>query len=344
MIHKLEKVMNDLSIVAIIPLYNGSRWLERAIRSVFDQTLLPDEFIVVDDGSTDGGAGVTIVERLAKERPITLLHKPNGGQSSARNFAVARSKSTLIALLDQDDWWYPHHLKFLRAEFETYRPGGLPLGWVYNDFDDIDESGGMIAKAMLSRHPSEHPKRNLPNILRQGIIIQPSATLISRAAFDAVGGFDERLCGYEDDDLFLRMFRAGFFNIFVPKVSSIWRVHASSCGASDRMDDSLRYYVKKLLIEYPDDIGLGRYYTRDAIAPRYLAIWLEMYIRARRYRNHAKMREYAREARALIPYLGRPYRIICSAASLAMQVNPLCFAAYRAAKFMTSIMYRYKLG
>jgi glycosyltransferase involved in cell wall biosynthesis len=78
--------MTDLSIVAIIPLYNRARSIEDAIRSGLAQTLQPDEFIVVDDGSTDDGAGAAIVERLAKEHPtITLLRKPNGGQSSARN-------------------------------------------------------------------------------------------------------------------------------------------------------------------------------------------------------------------------------------------------------------------
>ena len=80
----------DLSIVAIIPLYNGARWIEQSIRSVLAQTLMPDEFIVVDDGSTDDGAGTAIVERLRQNYPlITLRRKLNGGQSSARNFAAA---------------------------------------------------------------------------------------------------------------------------------------------------------------------------------------------------------------------------------------------------------------
>src|SRR5258708_4402360 len=99
----------NLSIVAIIPLYNGARWIEQSIASVLAQTLQPEEFIVVDDGSTDNGP--EIVFRLAKDHPITLLRKPNGGQSSARNFGVAKSQSALIALLDQDDIWYPNHLK-----------------------------------------------------------------------------------------------------------------------------------------------------------------------------------------------------------------------------------------
>jgi cellulose synthase/poly-beta-1,6-N-acetylglucosamine synthase-like glycosyltransferase len=75
-------VSSDLSIVTIVPLYNGARWIEQSIASVLSQTLQPDEFIVVDDGSTDEGSAV--VEKWARNDPIRLLRKPNGGQSSAR--------------------------------------------------------------------------------------------------------------------------------------------------------------------------------------------------------------------------------------------------------------------
>ncbi len=205
--------MTDRSIVAIIPLFNGARWIEGAIRSVFAQTIPPDEFMVVDDGSTDDGPA--IVEKLAQERHITLLRKPNGGQSAARNFAVARSKSALIALLDQDDRWYPNHLEVLRRKFEKHQ--GLPLGWAYSDFDDIDADGRVVSRMFVEeRRNLQNPKRRLASLLLHGLIIQPSATLISRAAFEAVGGFDERLCGYEDDDLFLRIFRESFDNAYVP--------------------------------------------------------------------------------------------------------------------------------
>jgi glycosyltransferase involved in cell wall biosynthesis len=206
---------------------------------------------------------------------VTLLRKPNGGQSSARNFAVAHSRSALIALLDQDDRWYPNHLQVLRREFAEHE--GMPLGWAYSDFDDIDAAGRVVSRDSIARRNLENPKRHLASLLAHGLIIQPSATLIGREAFQAVGGFDERLCGYEDDDLFLRIFRASFDNSFVPYPTSQWRIHEACCGASQRMDDSLRYYIKKLLTAYPNDCWRGAYYARDAIAPRFIATWLQMY-------------------------------------------------------------------
>jgi glycosyltransferase involved in cell wall biosynthesis len=301
---------SDFSIVAIIPLYNGARWIEQSMASVLSQTLQPDEFVVVDDGSIDDGPA--IVEKWAQSHPIRWLRKPNGGQSSGRNFGVAHSKSALIALLDQDDVWYPHHLESLVEEFKRHK--GPQLGWAYSDFDDVDADGKLVSRAYVSHSHLENPKRHLTAILGHGIIIQPSATLVSRVAFEAVGGFDERLCGYEDDDLFLRIFRAGFDNAYVPYSTSQWRIHSLSCGASDRHDNSLRLYIKKLLDTFPDDPWRGHYYARDMIAPRFINVWIQMYVRASRYGNHAKMKEYVDDALSLVPLLDPRRRLIYAAA------------------------------
>jgi glycosyltransferase involved in cell wall biosynthesis len=176
---------SDFSIVAIIPLYNGARWIEQAIVSVLSQTRQPDEFIIVDDGSTDGGAGAAIGERMAREHPIIkLLHKPNGGQSSARNFGVAHSKSTLIAFLDQDDAWYPHHLETLvKPLLERH---AMPLGWVYSNIDLVTENGEMFCYEYLNDLKVEHPKRHLVRCFNEDMHILPSASLILRQAFESV--------------------------------------------------------------------------------------------------------------------------------------------------------------
>ena len=70
-----------MRIAAIVPLYNGARYITEALDSVFAQTRLPDEFIVVDDGSTDAGEGARIVTSMNGPVPVRLLRKENGGQS-----------------------------------------------------------------------------------------------------------------------------------------------------------------------------------------------------------------------------------------------------------------------
>jgi glycosyltransferase involved in cell wall biosynthesis len=197
---------------------------------------------------TDEGAGAAIVERMAKEHPsITLLHKPNGKQSAARNFAVANSTAEYIALLDQDDQWYPNHLAELIKPFREERD--RPLALSYTHLSHVDEKGLVVRRRLLD---DWKPRQTLVDCLREDMGIQPSATLMSRQAFERVGGFDESLCCYEDDDLYLRYFRAGYDMAFIDKICSFWRIHGGSCMHGDDMWRSIRIYMDKQLREYPE--------------------------------------------------------------------------------------------
>src|SRR5690348_10839123 len=144
------------SIVAIVPLHNGARTIAAAIRSILDQTVAPDEIVVVDDGSEDEGPA--IVGRLGAPR-VTLIRQANAGQSAARNRGAAHSTSALLAFLDQDDVWYAHHLQALLTPFDAAR--GTPLGWAYSNLDEIDEQGRLVTKRVLGRWKTSHPKRSL---------------------------------------------------------------------------------------------------------------------------------------------------------------------------------------
>ena len=95
-------------ISVIIPLYNKVREIERTLRSVLRQSVLPLEVIVVDDGSTDGSAEV--VESLGS--PIVkLIKQKNAGVSAARNRAMELAQGEWVALLDGDDWWEDGYLE-----------------------------------------------------------------------------------------------------------------------------------------------------------------------------------------------------------------------------------------
>jgi len=262
------------TIAAIIPLYNGAKYIVQALESVLAQSLRADEIVVVDDGSTDDSP--SIVRSMAENCPsITLLHKPNGGQSSARNFGVAHSKSDLIAFLDQDDYWYATHLEKLAEPFgETKEP---PVAWVYSDLDEVDVAGGFVCRRLLSTCPGENPKEHLDICLMHNMHILPSASLISRDAFESVGGFDESLCGYEDDDLFLRLFRTGRQNVYIDEPLSVWRLYADSTARTKHMSDSMMIYVRKLIDEYPDNPATSHLYVTQNILPRFMGGLIDRY-------------------------------------------------------------------
>jgi glycosyltransferase involved in cell wall biosynthesis len=297
-------------ITAIIPLYNGAPYIEQAIRSVLGQTLLPAELIVVDDGSTDQGA--QIVERIAAGRradvPIKLLRKINGGQSSARNFGAQHASGDLIAFLDQDDLWYPNHLDRLIQPFLTR--SDTELGWVYSNLDEIDENGNLITRSCLSTVGTPHPKRSLFECLREDMFVLPSASLISRAAFRVAGGFDERLTGYEDDDLFLRLFRCGFHNVYLNEGLSQWRIYTTSASYSPRMARSRMIYAKKLLDEFPDEPERGRYVSRDLVAPRFFAHMVGEYRRTLQRGDQGQTKAALNNLRFMSKYLRLRFRVI----------------------------------
>ena len=303
------------TIAAIIPLYNGARFIEDALASVLGQTRPPDEVIVVDDGSTDDGAA--LAERFAAGAPgFKLVRKENGGQASARNQGVAQSSSTLIAFLDQDDIWYPWHLERLIEPFE--RSIIHNLGWTYANLDEVDIGGKLVKRRLLD--PENHPKQSVFQCVRQDMFVLPSASLIARDAFEAVGGFDEQLIGYEDDDLFLRIFREGYDNHFIDEAVSKWRIHVNSTSFTEHMLKSRILYARKLLAAFPDVQERYQFTARDAIAPRFVASFLSAALNCARFDRPEQMPLVRNALLELAPFLS-PGKSLCLRAMLPAITN-----------------------
>lgn len=94
------------SISVIIPTYNRSYCLERAVLSVLKQTLVCDELIIVDDGSTDDTRErVADIQKRFPNR-LSYFYHPNRGVAAARNFGISKASGSLLAFLDSDDHWH----------------------------------------------------------------------------------------------------------------------------------------------------------------------------------------------------------------------------------------------
>ena len=90
-------------ISVIIPVYNAEATLKKCVDSVLMQQYADFEVILVDDGSKDGS--FQICEEYAREDSrVTVIHKENGGVSSARNAALEIAKGERILFLDADDY------------------------------------------------------------------------------------------------------------------------------------------------------------------------------------------------------------------------------------------------
>ena len=263
------------AISVIMPVYNGRNYITASIGSAAAQTRQPSELIIVDDGSGDGSA--ELARAIRTPFPKTVLEVANGGQSRARNHAAGMAAGEYLAFLDHDDIWHREHLERLVQPMLD----DPAVGWTYSDIDEMDHDGQLVHKNLLrTLNPAvEHPKRSLYNLLAADMFIFPSAAVVRTAAFRETGGFDERLAGYEDDDLFLRLFRAGWDNHFLPDSLVRYRRHLSSSAFSERMWRSREIYAAKLIETFPDDRDFARFWVRDLIAPRFFRSGVDEYLR-----------------------------------------------------------------
>ncbi len=109
-----------MNVSVIVPVYNVQPYLDRCIRSILAQTYEDWELILVDDGSTDGCPRLCDQYARTDER-ITVIHKPNGGLSSARNAGLDVAAGKYICFIDSDDYVEPHLLERTVAVMEEKR-------------------------------------------------------------------------------------------------------------------------------------------------------------------------------------------------------------------------------
>ena len=103
--------MNNPLISVIIPVYRVEKYIRTCLDSVLNQSYTNWEMILVDDGSPDR-SGEICDEYAERDQRITVVHKQNGGLSSARNAALdLPPRGEFVTFLDSDDFWHKDYLK-----------------------------------------------------------------------------------------------------------------------------------------------------------------------------------------------------------------------------------------
>ncbi len=125
-------------ISVIVPVYNIMDYLPRCVQSLRQQTYHNLEILLVDDGSTDGTG--QLCDRLAEEdNRICVLHKQNGGTSSARNMGIEKAQGEFLGFVDSDDYVEPD------MYMQLYRAARGREGWLVQvGRDEVDEQGGQL--------------------------------------------------------------------------------------------------------------------------------------------------------------------------------------------------------
>jgi glycosyltransferase involved in cell wall biosynthesis len=225
--------VSRLSVGVVIPAFNAERWIVDALDSVAGQTRSPEAIVVVNDGSVDATAEVVeswIAGALSAIK-VQLISHENKGIGGARNTGILALDTELIALLDADDVWKPHHLAMTCEALE--RHDDLVLCFANHQPFNRDGPIGspFLSGKTIERLPTEERDGGL-TVLRGGVFeslltgsyISPSTSVLRRSSIHAIGLFDPELRVAEDYDFFLRLAKFGTFGYF-PYIHTHYRLH-----------------------------------------------------------------------------------------------------------------------
>ncbi len=238
-----------MSIAVIIPTFNRCELLVRALKSVYAQTLLPDEVIVVDDGSIDD----TRVFIQKNYPQVRYFYQTNQGVSVARNTGIQMAQSNWLALLDSDDEWLPDKLatQMQAVQFSGHLVCHTEEIWIRN---------GVRVNQKL-----KHKK------LGGWIFLQclplcamsPSSIMLHRQVLVDVGGFDPDLPACEDYALWLKI--SAIYPVTFVETAQIKKYGGHSDQLSSKYWGMDRFRIQALeaIIQYPE---LKLEYRKAAIA------------------------------------------------------------------------------
>ncbi|MGL1957621.1 MAG: glycosyltransferase family 2 protein [Colwellia sp.] len=179
-------------ISIVIPAYNASAFIERALSSVLNQTYKDYEVIIVDDGSVDNTVDIVEQHPLA----VTLIKQSNAGASAARNKGIEHAKGEYIAFLDSDDEWLPNKLEIQHACMESNSH------WLASYTKEVKENITDINSEVQTQDKDLNAIFSAPYLTTSTFMVK--ATVIKN-----IKGFDESLNTAEDIDLYLKISKLG---------------------------------------------------------------------------------------------------------------------------------------
>ena len=241
-------------VSVIMPIFNGSAFLDEAIASVMAQSEDDLQVLLCDDGSTD--RSVVIAQEWASRHPdkVACLQHPghaNRGAAPTRNLGLTAARGEFVAFIDADDVWRPGKLAEQIAIMEAHPELGMVCGTVrywgsWSGDEDLLVPTGHVQNQVV--RPPETSVRMYP--LGSGAAPCPSDLLMRRDAVEAIGGFEDEFTGarqlYEDQAFLSKLYlaRPVYFS------DAVWldyRQHADSCVAwvtrDGRYDEVREYFL-----------------------------------------------------------------------------------------------------
>jgi glycosyltransferase involved in cell wall biosynthesis len=230
----------DPFVSVVMPVYNAGDFLHKSIESILSQSYRDFEFIIINDGSTDGSWEV-IESYAKKDDRVVAVNQRNSGVAKTANLAASMARGRYLARTDADDISFESKLEDLVACAKKYPSAIVIAGSV----EVINERDEFLYRANVPIYDDDI-KRAL--YIRNAI--PNGATLIKKQAFDHVGGFADVFA--EDCHLWTRLFSEGDFRGTGTTVYR-WRYNSSGLTSMD-LEKSIqkgKEYLAKLWDDFP---------------------------------------------------------------------------------------------
>jgi GT2 family glycosyltransferase len=253
-----------ISVVTVIIIFlNAAQYLEEAIDSVFRQTVIDWELVLIDDGSTDGSTNIAKEASMRRPDKVHYAHHSNHatlGTSASRNLGLQISRGDFVTFLDSDDLLFPENLEVRLSEILARPHVGAVFGpglFVHCDplydqaIDSLQDLNGLEGMEIAP------PFLLIKMLKNEGIHPQNNSILIRKSLAVQLGGFERDFTGMYEDTVFLaKLFLTA--PVYVsPSCTAIYRLHWKSLchqaikkGSSDSgkwcMDETRRAFLEWL--------------------------------------------------------------------------------------------------
>lgn len=250
-------------VSVILPTYNRAHLIEETVQSLLEQTRIPDEILVIDDGSTDATSEV-----LARFDCLTVLRIENGGKAAALNLALGKVTGELVWIVDDDDIMLPHACMIMATALEANPDLDFCAGR-YIDFE-VDEHTG----ARNTRPPGfmciSSPEQIFPDLLEGCFIFQPGL-MVRKSVYEAVGPFNTSLVRSQDYEMILRIARR-HRGMQLDEVVFLHREHGGQRGSAEENfaaaenSDRWAHFNRIIFSDLLDDLADEEILTKEDTA------------------------------------------------------------------------------